>query len=491
VKPDTCVALLFDRSIDLVIAELAILKCGAAYVPIDSNAPLERQKFMLEDCQVRFALSTQGQTLPELPKLRRIDIDELQLGQEISENLGLSGESEAVAYVMYTSGSTGQPKGVIVPHRAISRLVFNNGYAEFAASDRVAFAANPAFDASTMEVWGPLLHGGCTVIVDRDAFLDATRFAQVLERERVTVLFMTTALFNEYAFAIPHALTRLRVLLCGGERNDPAAFAQLLRGEMRPEHLIHCYGPTETTTFAITHEVTEVAEGTASIPIGRPIGNTRVYILDAQGEPVPVGVAGELHIGGVQIARGYLNRPELTAERFVLSPFVAGDRLYKTGDLARYLPDGTIEFLGRNDFQVKLRGFRIELGEIEAQLAQYPGIRDVVVLARKFRQQCMRLYDTLPYSDSGNANAHRQCINEQSQCTIRTFTALHPAKQHRAEYHVITAGKSPQNSRPRYMENTRRTHSQYPRTRAQSPTQCRVDTATIPHYTRAVALHIG
>ncbi|HEV2644514.1 MAG TPA: AMP-binding protein, partial [Candidatus Elarobacter sp.] len=262
-------------------------------------------------------------------------------------------------------------------------MVRNNGYADFLPSDRVAFAANPAFDASTMEVWGPLLGGGSIVVIDRDASLDANRFAQVLEQQQVTVLFVTTALFNAYAAAIPQALRRLRVLLCGGEQNDPHAFARVLDGDSKPQHLIHCYGPTETTTFATTYEVTSVPDGLTNVPIGRPISNTRVYIVDERLEPMPVGVAGELYVGGPGVALGYWERPELTAERFVASPFVEGDRLYKTGDRGRFVADGSIEFLGRNDFQVKIRGFRIELGEIETRLAHCAGIRDAVVLARE------------------------------------------------------------------------------------------------------------
>ena len=381
VEPGTCVALCMKRSFALVVAELAVLKCGAIYVPVDEYAPEERQAFMLDDCGARIVLSVSGTEMPDCSGVRRIDVDTLPDGVP-SANLGVPVDAEAIAYVMYTSGSTGTPKGVRVPHRAISRLVINNGYAQFRVDDRVAFAANPAFDASTMEVWGPLLNGGRLVVVDREALLEPVRFAQLVEHDGLTVLFVTTALFNQYAATIPHALKRLRVLLCGGEQSDPAAFACVLRAG-GPQHLIHCYGPTETTTFATTHEVTGVPAGTVSIPIGRPISNTRVYILDTNVQPVPVGVAGELYIGGAGVAHGYLNRPELTVERFIASPFVEGDRLYKTGDMVRYLADGNIEYLGRNDFQVKIRGFRIELGEVEARLAEHDLVRAVVVLARE------------------------------------------------------------------------------------------------------------
>src|SRR5262249_16965102 len=202
----------------------------------------------------------------------------------------------------------------------IARLVKNGGYAEFGENDRVAFAANPAFDATTMEVWGPLLNGGSTVVIERDALLDPNRFARTLEDNGVTALFLTTAVFNQYSTAIPKTLAGLKYLMCGGERNEPSSFVRVLEqgGEGA---LVHCYGPTETTTFAITREVREVPEGTLTISLGGPISNTEIYILDSQGEPAPVGVTGELYIGGAGVAQGYLNRPELSAERFVPDPF--------------------------------------------------------------------------------------------------------------------------------------------------------------------------
>jgi amino acid adenylation domain-containing protein len=371
------VAVLVPRSAELVIAELAVLKAGAAYVPIDPAFPADRIALMVADCGARVFLALAADVLPGLAA-ERIDVDLVVDGP--TGNLPDPVGHDAAAYVMYTSGSTGTPKGVVVPHVAIVRLVIENGYADLA--DRVAFAANPAFDATTMEVWGPLLNGGAVVVIPREVFLDADAFARTLADHDVGVLFLTTAVFNTHARAIPGALARLRCLLTGGEAADPSSFARVLAEDGRVS-LVHCYGPTEATTFAITHPVSEVGEG--ALPLGRPIGNTRVYVLDARGEPVPVGVAGELYIGGVGVALGYLGRPELTAERFVPDPFSGepGARLYRTGDVARWLPDGTVEFVGRADFQVKIRGFRIELGEIEARLAEYPGVREAVVLARE------------------------------------------------------------------------------------------------------------
>jgi amino acid adenylation domain-containing protein len=392
VGPDQQVAVCLERGFELIVAVLAILKAGGAYVPLDPSYPGERLRYMLED-SAPVALLTRG----PLQRLFRGLSEALPVLDVAAASSSWGGEPETdvdpsafgltpvhLAYVIYTSGSTGAPKGVMVPHRAINRLVLNNGYAKFEARDRVAFASNPAFDATTMEVWAPLLNGGCIVVIEQDVVLDPARLGQGLRRHAVSILWLTVGLFNQYSETLSEEFGKLRYLIVGGDALDPRVIARLLRNHP-PQHLINGYGPTETTTFAVTHEVTVVPENARSIPIGRPIANTRVYILDARGEPVPEGVPGELYIGGAGVARGYLKRPELTAERFLPDPFAADvtARMYKTGDLGRWLPDGTIEFLGRNDFQVKLRGFRIELGEIEARIAEQHGVREAVVLARE------------------------------------------------------------------------------------------------------------
>ncbi|WP_176563048.1 non-ribosomal peptide synthetase, partial [Pseudomonas sp. ICMP22404] len=380
VQPNDCVAILLPRSIDLLTSQLAILKCAATYVPLDRNASLERQGFMLADCRALFVLSSSSESIP--PNVRRVDLDTLE-PHGASHNPGLEQSSESIAYIMYTSGSTGQPKGVLVPHRAINRLVINNGYADFNEHDRIAFASNPAFDASTMDVWGALLNGGQVVVIDHETLLEPARFAQVLSDSGATVLFVTTAIFNQYVQLIPEAMAGLRILLCGGERADVASFRRLL--SLAPAlRLVHCYGPTETTTYATTLEVKAVAEDAQSVPIGGPISNTQVYVLDARQQLVPLGVVGEIYIGGKGVAKGYLNRPDLTAEKFIADPFSdePGALLYRTGDLGRWLPEGSLECLGRNDDQVKIRGFRIELGEIEARLVTCAGVQDAVVMVR-------------------------------------------------------------------------------------------------------------
>ncbi|MEO6742763.1 MAG: AMP-binding protein, partial [Chthoniobacteraceae bacterium] len=263
--------------------------------------------------------------------------------------------------------------GVIVPHQGIMRLVVNNDYAPFRADDTVAFASNVCFDAATFEIWGALLNGAALVITPRDVLLSPSALARHLALYRIGILFLTTSLFNRLAHEAPAMFGGLRTLVFGGETAD-AESVRLVLAHGRPRRLVNGYGPTETTTFAICHTIEHA--GGASIPIGRPIANTRVFLLDAAQQPVPIGVAGEICIGGPGVALGYLGEPGLTAESFVET---AHGRLYRAGDRARWQADGTIDYLGRKDQQVKLRGFRIEPGEIETALQQHPQIRHAAV----------------------------------------------------------------------------------------------------------------
>jgi len=364
VQPGESVAIALPRSLDLLICQLAILKCAAVYVPLDVNAPVERQAFIVQDSGARRVISS---------------LADLNLEALSSRNPELQTSAESVAYILYTSGSTGAPKGVQVPHRAISRLVINNGYAEFNGRDRVAFASNPAFDASTLEVWAPLLNGGCVVVVEQAELLSQAAFGALLQEHAVSVLWMTAGLFHQYADALMPVFRQLRYLIVGGDVLDPQVIGRVLKLG-KPQHLLNGYGPTEATTFSTTFEITAVGEG--SIPIGRPIANAQAYVLDARRQPVALGVVGELYIGGAGVARGYLNQPQLTAEKFIPNPFGEG-LLYRSGDLACWQADGTLRYQGRNDLQVKIRGFRIEPGEIETCLAACAGVRDAVVLVRE------------------------------------------------------------------------------------------------------------
>ena len=377
VTPGARVALVLERSVELIAGLLGILKAGAAYVPLEPDSPPQRLLALLADSGIEVVLSVTGFGIPDLrARTQVLDLDALEDASEPPRAVVVRGED--VACVMFTSGSTGTPKGVEVPHRAIARLVINGDFVAFQASDVVAHASNPAFDAATFEVWGALLNGARLVIFPRIVLLDPARLSAELREAGVTTLFLTTSLFHTFAAERPESFASLDHLVVGGEALSAEAARRVLSAGA-PRRLVNGYGPTETTTFAAWHLVERVADDTVSIPIGRPIANTHVHILDAAMQPVPIGVTGEIYIGGPGVARGYLRAPELTAERFVETAF---GRLYKTGDLGRWRADGVIEFLGRSDGQMKLRGFRIEPGEITGVLQKHPAVRQAAVTLR-------------------------------------------------------------------------------------------------------------
>ncbi|WP_122879052.1 non-ribosomal peptide synthetase, partial [Burkholderia pseudomallei] len=375
-QPDQRVAICIDRGIDMVVAMLAVLKAGGAYVPLDPAYPSERLDYLLRDCapvalltHARLGASMQTRIVLALARLNTgcalidLESDAGAWRHERDDDPPPSGLTPRhLAYVIYTSGSTGQPKGVMVEHRSVCNLVaWHAGAFDVGTGCRSASVAGVAFDATTWEVWAALCNGGCLSLAPGDAASDPQALLRWWRAQELDVGFLVTPL-AELAYATGQSNAGMRTLLIGGDRLSrwPDSMPP---GQM----LVNNYGPTEATVVATSGRL---QPGEATPPIGRPIANTRVYVLDAWLRPAPIGVAGELYIGGVQVARGYLNRPELTRERFIDDPFVAGGRLYKTGDLARWRTDGSLEYLGRNDFQVKIRGFRIELGEIEAQLAE-------------------------------------------------------------------------------------------------------------------------
>jgi amino acid adenylation domain-containing protein len=372
------VGLALDRSAAMVIAMVGILKTGAAYVPLDADYPAERLRFLIDDTKLS-AIVTDRELPGGVPLVR---FDGALESEPRQANGSPKATAESTAYIMYTSGSTGTPKGVEVTQRGVIRLVRNASYVDLGPEEVFAQISNSSFDAITFEVWGALLNGAKLVILPTSVVLSPEAFAAAIEKHHLSAMFLTSSLFNVMAARCPQAFRTVRHLMVGGDAVDPRWARHVL--QTAPLYrIINGYGPTECTTFSVTHEIRDVPEGAKSVPIGRPLSNSQAYVLDWNMQPAPVGVAGELYLGGDGVAKGYWNRPELTAERFVSSPFDPSGlaRLYKTGDLARYREDGVIEYLGRTDHQVKIRGFRIELGEIETVLRQHPAVRDCAVVA--------------------------------------------------------------------------------------------------------------
>jgi len=389
------VAVSLNRSLEVIVSLLAILKAGAAYVPVDPSYPASRLSFLVQDSQAKVLL-TQRSIASDLPSLATniivLDQDWPIIALESPHNPDKTSHShhpDQLAYVMYTSGSTGNPKGVLVPHRAVLRLVQNNPFASFAADEVFLQLAPISFDAATFEIWGALLNGGKLVLGPTDR-VTPEEIGRLIGAHGVTTVWLTAALFHLIVTEHLEVIRPLRQLLAGGDVLSVAHTRKVCE-ELPHIKLINGYGPTENTTFTCCHHIAVDSLTGGTVPIGKPIANTRVYILDANRNPVPPGVTGELYAAGDGLALGYLNSPELSAEKFIEHTFETGsgkvrkERLYRTGDLARYRSkdaDGTIEFLGRGDTQVKIRGYRIELAEIENALERSPLVRAAVVAVR-------------------------------------------------------------------------------------------------------------
>jgi amino acid adenylation domain-containing protein len=381
VKPGDVVCVALPRSLESIVVLLGILKAGAAYLPVDAAQPAQRTAFLLQEAQAALVVARSAQRAVFAAAVRWLAVESLD---DVPAATGafspVLANGDSTAYVMYTSGSTGTPKGVAITHDAILRLVIGAGYVELSPQHTMLHAAPLGFDASTLEIWGPLLNGGRCVLHGED-LPTAAGLAATIRGESVTTAWLTSALFNSVVDDDPAHLRGLHQLLVGGEALSVPHIRRALAA-LPDTTLINGYGPTECTTFTCTFPIPrELADDARSIPIGRPITDTRCRVLSPSMQPLPVGLVGELYVGGRGLAKGYLGRPDLTDERFVPDPFLPGERLYRTGDLVRCRADGVVEFIGRADTQVKLRGYRIELGEIEIALAAHPALKRCAVQA--------------------------------------------------------------------------------------------------------------
>ena len=377
------VAICLDRSAAMIIALLGVLKCGGAYVALDPGYPAERIAFVVADTKTRILITQEilAKNLPDRSVVRTLCIDRdwpaIQPSSSADLKLPLSGGN--LAYIAYTSGSTGTPKGVAISHRAAIRLVRGNDYAHFGSQEIFLQFAPIAFDASTFEIWGCLLNGG-TLAVCASGIEEA---GKALRQQHVSTAWLTAGLFHWMTDHQPDSLRGVRQLLAGGDVLSPQHVMKFLEVAAEKTVLINGYGPTENTTFTCCQPIRRGDQFSASVPVGKPIANTRIYVLDGQMHPLPIGAAGEAFIGGDGLARGYWGQADLTGEKFVPDPYSQrpGERLYRSGDRMRWLADGRLEFLGRMDTQVKIRGFRVEPGEIEAALNAHSKVRESAVIA--------------------------------------------------------------------------------------------------------------
>ncbi|HHE54400.1 MAG TPA: amino acid adenylation domain-containing protein, partial [Caldithrix abyssi] len=389
VGPEKIVAISLERSPQMIISLLAVLKAGGAYLPVDPEYPQERIDYMLTDSQAQWLITSKH--LKEkfehfTGTIIALETIEDQLTQFSEQNPQLVNTPQNLAYIIYTSGSTGRPKGTMLQHQGVINLVYSLGaFYGIKQNSGVLQFASFSFDASVDEIFDTLLNGATLYLIDRDTLLSGTGLVNALKTYKITNVTLPPSVL---AVLNPDEFPDLKNITSAGEACTPEIANKWSKGR----HFVNGYGPTENTVAATVHLVDKPIEG-ATVPIGHPIHNVHVYVLNQSMVHQPIGVPGELYIGGVGLARGYLNRPDLTAERFVPNPFAQnpGQRLYRTGDLVRYLPDGNLEFLGRIDKQVKIRGFRVELGEIEAVLQKHPGVKNAAVNAVKTADNEVRL----------------------------------------------------------------------------------------------------
>ncbi|HEV2147852.1 MAG TPA: non-ribosomal peptide synthetase, partial [Longimicrobiaceae bacterium] len=384
VGPGVYVGVCAERSVELVVGLLGVLKAGGAYVTLDPAFPAERLAFMLADTGAPVLL-TGGDRAALFAGYRgtRVRIEEASAGDEAAAPVDAGVGPDDPAYVTFTSGSTGQAKGTMIPHRSIPGFIFGVGYVSFDPAQTLLHYSSISWDALTLELWASLVTGACCVLFDGPG-TDLDGLAETIRKHGVTTLWVTSSLFNALIDTRPDALAGVSQLMVGGEALSVPHVRRAMEA-LPGVRLVNGYGPSECTVFCACHPLDRpLPPEAASVPIGRPIGDRRVYILDAYLNPAPIGIPGELHVGGPAVSIGYLGRPDTTAEKFVPDPFsrTPGARMYRTGDLALYRRDGLIEFVGRADDQVKIRGHRIEPGEVEAVLLAHPGVRSGAVAVR-------------------------------------------------------------------------------------------------------------
>lgn len=377
INSENIVGLIAERSIEMVTAVLGILKAGGAYLPIDPKYPLNRINYMLEDAKANIVLTMSKMREKIEINAEIIEIDDEKIYKNDTYNVISNSSADSLAYIMYTSGTTNMPKGVMVEHKNIIRLVKNTNYIDFKQDDKILQTGSVVFDASTFEIWGALLNGLQLNLVNNDILLNANKLKNTIREKGITILWLTSSLFTQLVEEAEDMFEGLRYLLVGGDVLS-CKHINKVRRKYNELTILNVYGPTENTTFSTYFKIEKEYE--KDIPIGKPITNSTALVLDKYGNILPIGIVGELSVGGAGVARGYLNSPNISEEKFVMGKFDNNQRIYKTGDLAKLLPDGNIEFIGRIDHQIKIRGYRVELNEIQNRILMYSAIKEAVVL---------------------------------------------------------------------------------------------------------------
>ncbi|MCB2312203.1 amino acid adenylation domain-containing protein [Clostridium tagluense] len=382
VTTDSIVPVICDRSIVAIISMIAVIKAGGAYLPVDEEYPESRIKYMLCDCNCSIVIGKEEHfenfNLYEL-NLELIKFQSEEIQKESLMNLETINTYKDLAYVIYTSGSTGKPKGVCIENRSLIKVVNNPNYIEIQEYDKILQSGSLSFDASVFQIWIALLNGASLHVENKTLIIDEAALETYINENKITIMLMPTPLFNQYSQNNIELFKNLRYLLVGGDVLSSKQVSKITK-VYKSLNLLNAYGPTENSVISTVYEVVGEWDENKAVPIGKPVSNSTAYIIDKNNKLLPMGVPGELCVGGDGVAREYLNRKELTKDKFIENPYVKGEKIYKTGDLAKWLPDGNIDFMGRIDYQVKIRGFRVELGEIEAQLLKHSKIKKVSVV---------------------------------------------------------------------------------------------------------------